>query len=87
MHCHLFKDPGVVLFIITITSNTEVTVTWDPPSQSSGVITGYQVIYSIYENDTSTMSDMLSGVVRSYLIRSLGKHIMQTHKYTFRFFM
>ena len=76
MHCHFFKGPGFVLFIITITSNTEVTVTWGPPSQFIGVIIGYQVIYSIYENDTNTMSDMLSGVVRSYLIRSLGKHIM-----------
>ena len=36
---------------VIITSDTTVTVKWDPPIQPNGIITGYEVKYSIYENN------------------------------------
>ena len=54
-------------------------MTWDPPSQPKSAITGYQVIYSIYENETNVSSNVLSRSDRSYLIRSLGKKIIMCH--------
>jgi len=50
-----------------------VNVTWTEPAQPNGVITGYVVMYSEYENSTFTGSGMLEGSDTSFLIENLGK--------------
>ena len=44
---------------------------WSPPSQPNGIITAYQVIYSIYDNATTVMSELLRD--DNYSIRDLSK--------------
>jgi len=71
----LYVAPGRVIHTTISPSDTEVNVTWNPPDQPNGVITGYVVVYSIYENNTLKMSEMLSDNIRSYLIDDLGKYM------------
>ena len=63
--------PGVVDQFSTVQS----TVSWSPPSQPNGIITGYQVIYFVYENRTATemMSAILSNTTTQYSIQNLGR--------------
>ena len=63
--------PGVVDQFSTVRS----TVSWSPPSQPNGIITGYQVIYFVYENRTVTemMSATLSNTTMQYSIQNLGR--------------
>ena len=66
--------PGVVVHTTRSTSNTEVNITWGPPATPNGVITGYEVFYSVYQNDNTSMtSRRLSGNDRSYPIENLGR--------------
>jgi len=51
----------------------QATVTWKPPSQPNGIITGYQVIYSVYQSDNETMSEVLNDTTTMYLIENLSK--------------
>ena len=44
---------------------------WGPPATPNGVITGYEVMHSVYQNDTFVRSDML--FVRRYQIENLSK--------------
>ena len=46
---------------------------WSPPSQPNGIITAYQVIYAIYDNATSAMSELLSISRSTYSISNLSK--------------
>ena len=47
---------------------------WNPPDQPNGIITGYEVMYSVYESATAPMmSERLNGSVESFLIENLGK--------------
>ena len=50
------------------------TISWSPPSQPNGIITGYQVIYFVYENRTAIemMSAVLSNTTTQYSILNLG---------------
>ena len=65
--------PGVVkVSVTTLPINTEVLITWDTPSQPNGIIVGYQVIYSVYNSDTTSMSGKLNSSTRSYTIMSLS---------------
>ena len=65
--------PGVVQFTTSSVSNTEVNVMWSTPSQPNGIITAYQVIYSVYDNTTTVKSGLL-GISRStYSISNLSK--------------
>ena len=66
--------PGVVVHTTNRASNNDVNVTWGPPVTPNGVITGYEVFYSVYQDDSSSMSSRrLSGNDRSYLISNLGR--------------
>ena len=47
---------------IIIISDTTATVIWDPPVQPNGIITGYEVKYSIYEEDADNKSSILATV-------------------------
>ena len=69
--------PGVVEFHVSdLTASSEAEVTWSPPLQPNGVITSYQVIYSVYESSTITTSEMLSNTTNTYIIRNLGMLIL-----------
>ena len=37
-----------------ITSNTSAVIMWSEPEEPNGVITGYDVVYGVYEEDNST---------------------------------
>ncbi|XP_065904304.1 receptor-type tyrosine-protein phosphatase delta-like isoform X2 [Dysidea avara] len=64
--------PGIVVHTTTSTSNTAVIVMWNPPDQPNGIITGYEVMYSVYESTTAPMmSERLNGSVESFLIENL----------------
>ena len=62
--------------MITATSNTTVLVTWRAPTQPDTIITGYQVIYSVYESDDDNTSCVLDSNTLTYSIQSLGKRAM-----------
>ena len=67
--------PGIVQFQVndlTVTGETEVS--WSPPLQPNGVITSYQVIYSVYESTTIVRSEMLNNSTNAYIIRNLGTY-------------
>ena len=49
------------------------TVFWIPPSEPNGIITNYQVIHYIYQNNTGEMSEMLDSSTTMYLIQGLSK--------------
>ena len=67
--------PGVVVHTAqSTTSNTEVNITWDSPAKPNGVIIGYVVIYSVYQNSTFFYSDMLMDSETNYTIKALGKY-------------
>ena len=70
--------PGTVQIArIVSTSNITVIVFWTPPSQPNGVITGYLVIYSIYQMDDDMLSQVLNNTsVTSYSISGLSKSFM-----------
>ena len=66
--------PGVVKVSVTpLPANTKVLITWETPLQPNGVIVGYQVIYSVYNSDITSMSDILNISVRNYTIMTLSK--------------
>ena len=66
--------PGVVKFTVSKSSvNTQVSVIWDPPQQPNGIIVAYQVIYSIYNSDTTNMSSQLESSAAGYILMNLGE--------------
>ena len=48
-------------------------MTWRAPTQPDTIIIGYQVIYSVYESDDDSTSDILDNNTLTYSIQSLGK--------------
>ena len=69
----LHVAPGVVQFTTSSISDTEVNVMWSTPSQPNGIITAYQVIYSIYDNTTTVRSELLTNSRSTYSITDLSK--------------
>ena len=64
----------MVKFAVTKSSvNTQVLVIWDPPQQPNGIIVAYQVIYSIYNSDTTKKSSPLHNSTTNYTIINLGE--------------
>ena len=62
--------PGVV----DILENLQEEVMWNPPSQPNGIITGYQVIYSVYQiPSTKMMSDVLDNTITKFSIENLSE--------------
>ena len=59
---------------IFILSDTTVIVTWDPPVQPNGIITGYEVKYSVYGDETDNKSSILATAnVSSFNMTDLSK--------------
>ena len=45
---------------VVVISDTTANVTWNPPIQPNGIITGYEVKYSVYEEDSDNKSSILA---------------------------
>ena len=71
----LLIAPGIVqIASVVSTSNITVNVFWTPPSQPNGVVTGYLVIYSVYQMDDDILSQMLNNTSNTnYSISGLSK--------------
>ena len=54
-------------------SDSALTVTWDPPKQPNGIVTGYEVIYSVYEDDADNISIPVTSNINSFNITDLCK--------------
>ncbi|XP_065904759.1 cell adhesion molecule DSCAML1-like isoform X2 [Dysidea avara] len=66
--------PGVVLIYNTIglPNGTSTVMVWYQPKQPNGIIIGYQLIYSVYNDSTETMtSDILASTARKHTIQNL----------------
>ena len=68
--------PGIVVVLDTVRNM----IIWSPPLQPNGIITGYQVIYSIYQNDSDRISETLSNDTTRYIIEGLGKYSVNNIK-------
>ena len=53
-------------------TTSEVEVSWSPPLQPNGIITSYELIYSVYESSFTTTSGILSNTTNTYIIKNLG---------------
>ena len=60
-----------ILDVVTI-SDTTSTVIWNPPTQPNGIITRYEVIYSVYDNATN-ITIPITGNVERFNITDLCK--------------
>ena len=55
----VYPVPGPVSNLsYNITSNTSAVIMWSEPEEPNGVITGYDVVYGVYEEDNSTTVDV-----------------------------
>ena len=63
--------PGVVDILEIVQGG----IKWRPPSQPNGMITGYQVIYSVYQIPSNkTLSDVLDNTITEFSIENSGKY-------------
>ena len=70
---YVYLAPGVVQFQVNDLMVTgETGVSWSPPLQPNGVVTSYQVVYSVYESSAIVRSEILSNNTITYIIRNLG---------------
>ena len=65
----IYIVPGVIEL-----ETDQNTIIWSPPLQPNGIIIDYQVIYSIYQNDSSRTSEKLSNNTTRYTIEGLSKY-------------
>ena len=71
--------PGVVEIIGVVgTSDTTAVVYWTPPSQPNGVITGYQIIYSVYGDADDNMTQAVTRNEDSFVIANLSELLFVT---------
>ena len=55
------------------TSDTTAVVHWAPLSQPNGVITGYQIIYSVYGDTASSMNQAVTSNENNFVITNLSE--------------
>ena len=66
--------PGVVEIVAIVgTSDATAVVFWTPPSQPNGVITGYQIIYSVYGDADNRMTEAVTRNEDSFVIANLSE--------------
>ena len=76
----LLTAPGVVeISAVTGTSHTTAVVFWTPPSQRNGVITGYQIIYSMYGNAANSMNQAVTRNEINFIITNLSEILFLKH--------
>ena len=69
-----FTAPGIVEIIDIIgISDMVLTVTWNPPIRPNGIITGYEVIYSVYGDDAENISIPVINDINTINITDLCK--------------
>ena len=76
VHHFLIAQPGAVyLHVSSLSNDTEVRIDWLPPAESntSTIITSYEVVYSLYEVVKDTRSVRLNNDATSYVIQDLSK--------------
>ena len=54
-------------------SNTTASVTWNPPIQPNGIITGYEVEHSLHEVPSDIISVSVASNINSLNMTELGK--------------
>ena len=70
----LHTAPGDVEIVdIGIISDTTATVVWDPPIQPNGIITSYEVIYSVYEDNNNSIAVPVTSNISSFNVTDLCK--------------
>ena len=59
---------------LTLTGTSDITAVefWTPPSQPNGVITGYQIIYSVYGEAGNSRNQAATKDVSSLVITNLS---------------
>ena len=66
--------PGIVEIVDVVSiSDTTATVTWKPPTQPNGIITGYKVEHSLYENTSNAIGVSVASNINSLNMTNLGK--------------
>ena len=76
--------PGIVEIVDVVSiSNTSAIVTWNPPIQPNGIITGYKVEHSLYEVSSDIISVSVASNINSLNMTELGKYNYDnTHSYS-----
>ena len=64
----------VEIIAVASLSATSANVIWAPPAQPNGVITEYEVIYSVYGDTDNITSDTVPSDETNFIIANLGKH-------------
>ena len=66
--------PGVVEIDHVISTSVNATViSWSPPIEPNGVITGYEIVYSVYGLDAESVIGPLESNVTTLHLMDLGK--------------
>lgn len=66
--------PGVVEIIDVVSISTSASVvTWSPPIEPNGIITGYEVVYSVYGIDAESVVGSLDSDINILNITDLSK--------------
>ena len=70
----MYVAPGVVKItdIYSISSSTSH-VKWNPPIKPNGIITGYEIIYSVYRDIAESVIGPLESYANAYSIANLSK--------------
>lgn len=58
---------------VVSTSTNATVVTWGPPIEPNGIITGYEVVYSVYGHDAESVIGPLESDIFTVNITGLGK--------------
>ena len=61
-----------IVDVVSISDTTSL-VTWDPPIQPNGIITGYEMIYSVYEDDNNNIVVPVTSNISSFNVTDLCK--------------
>jgi len=61
-----------IIGVVSISSST-VNVIWIPPAQPNGIITTYEVIYSVYDDPINVKTYEVAGDKNNLIVSDLGK--------------
>ena len=68
-----FIAPGVVIVNVVSVSSSASTVTWNLPIEPNGVITEYEVVYSVYGLTAESVLGPLGSDINTVNITDLSK--------------
>ena len=61
-----------IVKVVTISKST-INVIWIPPAQPNGIITEYEISYSVYGDTDNIMSDTVDSNKNTFIIINLGE--------------